>query len=138
MASKSGNSLGGKGWGGPARGPGRGSHRAAPITQDNAAIMGHRTGTPEALVRRRRRRYQREQYLDVISEIALHGEAEANRLNAADKMLDRIEGKPKQSVDMTTAGQPVGYFNGPPVAQSIEEWEHWAKADANISKPETG
>lgn len=55
--------------------------------------------------------------------IARGGESEANRLNAADKVLDRLGGKPKQQTDITTGGERIGYvIPAPPESPDAETW----------------
>lgn len=127
----------GPGWGGPAKGAGNGKH-APRITVENAREMGARKDTPESRAKAHETRLRKEEFLEILAEIARHGDAEANRMNAADKVLDRLIGKPKQALDMTTDGKPMGYFSGPPVAKTMEEWEEWAKADAESRKNEAG
>lgn len=63
--------------------------------------------------------------LAIQIEIARNGETESNRLNAADKVLDRLGGKPRQQTDVTSGGERLQSYVMivPPEADSVEEWE---------------
>lgn len=59
----------------------------------------------------------------VLYHVALQGEAEQSRINAADKLLDRIEGKPVQRQDVTSKGERMGYvMTAPAEAEDAEAW----------------
>ena len=86
----------GAGWGGPARGAGNGNSRSV-ITPENTADLAALHGTPEVEAKRARRIATAEELKGVLSEIALDGDApHLARIQAADKMLNRIEGMPVQ------------------------------------------
>lgn len=97
--------------------------------------MSERGNSERAKEKRRRTALRKEEFLEILADIARHGDGEANRVNAADKVLDRLIGKPKQAVDVTTDGRPMGYVNVPPVAKTMEEWEAMAKAEEAERQP---
>lgn len=86
--------------GGQIFGPGKasnGSGRAAPITPETAPTMQALHGTPEAEAKRERRIASAQELKGVLSDIALDdGAIPVARIQAADKLLDRLEGKPVQ------------------------------------------
>lgn len=61
--------------------------------------------------------------LGVQIEIARTSSFEGNRLTAADKVLDRLRGKPKQQTDITSNGERIGYvIEAPAEAPDAEAW----------------
>jgi hypothetical protein len=55
--------------------------------------------------------------------LAFNAEAEAVQLSATNSALDRLMGKPQQSVDMTTNGETLGYvIAAPPEVPEADEW----------------
>ncbi|HEV7457332.1 MAG TPA: hypothetical protein VGN96_11215 [Roseococcus sp.] len=59
----------------------------------------------------------------VLYYVALKGEGEAARINAADKLLDRIEGKAVQRQDVTSKGERLGYvITAPAEAEDADAW----------------
>lgn len=59
----------------------------------------------------------------VLYQVALAGEAEAVRVNAADKLLDRLEGKAVVKQDVTSKGERIGYvIPAPPEAEDAAAW----------------
>ena len=88
----------GAGWGGPARGAGNGNSRSV-ITPENTADLAALHGTPEAEAKRARRIATAEELKLNLTTIALYGEIETNRMNAAVHLLNRIEGMPTQRLN---------------------------------------
>ena len=96
----------GTGWGGPAKGAGRGSPRA----QDDPALQYRGGNTPKsekALAQARSRAEQAELVKDEMLDIALHSPVPADRIQAGRAFLDRVEGTPVArqmniNVDATT------------------------------------
>jgi hypothetical protein len=89
----------GPGWGGSAKGTGK-PGKAPKITTETASEMGQRAHTPEAEAKRERRIASAEELKGVLTEIALDdGALPMARIQAADKLLDRIEGKPTQTLN---------------------------------------
>lgn len=86
----------GAGWGGPAKGSGNGSERQAFGDETNA--QGHSKATPISEGNRRAlRSEQAESMKDLLVTIATDvGQPGAVRVAAADKFIDRIEGKAVQ------------------------------------------
>ena len=88
------------GWGGSAGGAGSKRAKAPPITEPKAAAS--RAHTPAANAKRQATIASAEQLKCVLSEIALNENGpDMARIAAADKLLDRIEGKPTQSINAT-------------------------------------
>ena len=84
--------AGGPGWGGAAKGQGNGSPpgdlvQALAARSDPVAMM-------TAAERRERDERWAEEMLGVLHSVATRGEAEQSRVIAADKLLDRLQGKP--------------------------------------------
>lgn len=101
----------GEGWGGPANG------KAEPVPLDQ---VRHLRWDPENLARKAE---VEAEMLGVLYAIAHDGDAEAVRVNAADKMLDRLQGKPVQRQDHTSKGERIGYvIPAPPEAEDAETW----------------
>jgi hypothetical protein len=91
----------GAGWGGPAKGAGtrfvkgevhplQGKGRTAAVLADKAVVS--------------------EQMRQVLYGIALDGENDHARIAAADKLLDRLEGKPIARSDLTSGGEKMATF----------------------------
>ena len=102
--------AGGKGWGGPAKGKG-----AAPLFTSDAQP------SPDAKVAgREARAAMRERLEEVRMEVAetyieaLRNGDPAQKLAAADKILDRLDGKPPQAI--------TGADGGPQVTRMVYEW----------------
>ena len=113
----------GEGWGGDARGTGT----RPPLSSD-----------PADQRRRWELRFdekhqaQKEQVAaemrGILYEIATGAPETLARLNAADKLLDRIEGKPVQKSDITSGGNRLGYvIAAPQEAADAEEWANQHK-----------
>lgn len=110
--------AGGEGWGGPAKGASVSRLREAGDPESDAVRALSRD--PEHLAFKEALQAN---MLAVQIEIARAGEAEANRLNAADKVLDRLGGKPKQQTDITSAGERIGYvIEAPAEAPDADAW----------------
>lgn len=93
--SKSGIPAGGEGWGGPANGGGN----TKPFEEANIAPLMRRAN-PEAYRELMADKDElRTQMTGVIVEVALTSENDIARANAADKVLDRLDGKPGQRID---------------------------------------
>lgn len=87
----SGMPAGGEGWGGEANaGKASGKARLKPGAHTAAAIEAKESRAAEMR--------------DVLHAIALRGEAEANRLNAAFKLHTLLEPMPKQEIEATGSG----------------------------------
>lgn len=96
----SGIPAGGPGWGGPANGRGSDKPAAPPIADPKAAAAA--AHTPQAEAKRRASIASAEELKGVLSDIALNDKApDMARIAAADKLLDRIEGKPVQKTELT-------------------------------------
>lgn len=91
MARSSGTRIGrGRGVGGPASGPGwGGDKRGAGTTVRFSADDEHRGAHTVDAIEAKRARVAR--HLDNIEHIALHGEHEANRLNASKAVIDILD-----------------------------------------------
>jgi hypothetical protein len=91
---------GGKGWGGEAKGA-----STSRITADahGEAIRALRWDKDNAA----QKEQVAAQMRHVLYDVALNGDAETARINAADKLLDRIEGKPKQHLEHTVRDVPA-------------------------------
>ena len=101
----------GKGWGGAAKGAGTKAPVAAvqPLSND-AAYMANKDQAAE-------------QMRAVLYGVAISGDNEHARIAAADKLLDRLEGKAVQRQDVTSAGERIGYVIAAPAeSESVDEW----------------
>ena len=107
----------GPGWGGPAKGAS--TSRIKPGDPDGITALRH---DPDNLaVKAERRRKALQFYEDVLDDPSQHTQ---NRLVAADKLLDRIEGKPLARQDVTTKGERIGYVVAAPEEdESPEAWQ---------------
>ena len=107
----------GAGWGGPARGAS--SSRIKPGDPDGIQAMVNDPDV-KALADARRLKVM------AFYERVVDDEAETtpNRLNAGDKLLDRIDGKPMQRQDVTSKGEQIGYvIAAPEEDESPEAWQ---------------
>lgn len=116
----------GAGYGGPANGAGHGaaSIMTAPQFQPGAS------GNPGGVLGERKARMQAKAY-DVL-EAAMDDPDARVRVTAADKALDRIEGKPTQKVVTPETG-PEWFIAGEIEAESVEEWT--AQASLATARP---
>lgn len=78
---------GGKGWGGPAKG--------ASTSRVNDEVRALRWDKDNLAQKEEIAAQMRH----VLYDVALNGDADASRINAADKLLDRIEGKATQRLE---------------------------------------
>ena len=111
----------GAGWGGPAKGAAE-LRPLAPKGDPYSDAVRDLSHAPDVLANAEQ---VKAQMRAVLYQIALAGEAEAVRMNAADKLLDRLEGKPVQRQDLTSKGERIGYVIAAP--QEAESSEAWAK-----------
>lgn len=99
----------GKGWGGPAKGA---SASRIDAGEAGDAIRAQRWDPAKladaAAVEA--------EMMGVLYTHALGAENEHARIAAADKMLDRLKGKPKQATDVTSGGAPITIITGVPRA----------------------
>jgi isocitrate/isopropylmalate dehydrogenase len=85
---------------GKGHGPGSKKPAAPQITSETAASMAAIAHTPEAKAKREAKIATAEELKGVLSDIALDDAAlPMARIQAADKLLDRIEGKPTQTLN---------------------------------------
>jgi len=95
MPRRKGNGVGkGEGWGGPPKGPGSGSERHTFA----GAGPGRGNYTKEGEARLERQTRHAEEMKELLYELAHGGVREETRMNAAEKLLNRIEGLPVQRV----------------------------------------
>ena len=92
----------GAGWGGPAKGAS--TSRIKPGDPDGIAAMSR---NPAVMADKAE---AAEQMRNVLYGIALDGENEHARIAAADRLLDRLEGKPLARNDLTSGGEKVATF----------------------------
>lgn len=107
----------GAGWGGPAKGAS--TARIKPGDPDGIQAMSN-DAEVKALADARRLKVM------AFYERVVDNEAETtpNRLNAGDKLLDRIDGKPMQRQDVTSKGEQIGYvIAAPEEDESPEAWQ---------------
>ena len=105
----------GKGWGGQARGAS--ASRIKPGDPDGIAARAH---DPAVIADKA---VAAEQMRNVLYGIALTGENDHARIAAADKLLDRLDGKAVQRQDVTSGGERIGYVIAAPAeAESVDEW----------------
>lgn len=94
----------GPGWGGPAKG----ASTASGNMQWSRGMrhLESATDTEKAFreANRLRRAALRERMMNVLETIAETSDSDMARLSAADKVLDRLDGKPKQTVASTVSG----------------------------------
>ena len=141
-----GHAARGAGWGGAARGNG-GDRPAFGTFPEDVRKLGTETSAaaahnPEiAAMLADRKRWDEEQERQAMAFYATKmrddGEPTANRLIAADKLLDRIKGKPSQTVAQTTQnlgadGKPV---DPPDTRRPIAELITEAQARAAAQRP---
>jgi hypothetical protein len=107
------------GWGGPPKGAGRGGPRRSFAKGHTQGFVSgrpetfayhSRLGDPEKMAEAGKRAAEKEarieQMIQVWGDIALNGEAEMARIIAAEKLYDRVDGKPvakKRNESRTTA-----------------------------------
>jgi hypothetical protein len=114
----------GAGYGGPAKGAGTGGP-AVPFTADSPTRGpgAHlENGDPDEQAyrqqRQREKRALRQKMMAVLEEIASSGDQPGStRAMAADKVLDRLDGKPKQQTELT------GADGGAIVTEVIYRWD---------------
>ena len=108
----------GAGWGGPARGASTSRlSTSGDIYSDQVRALrfdGEHMARKEAVAAQMRA---------VLYAVAIEGEAEAVRVAAADRLLDRIEGKPKQALDATLRQAPMVLH----VPDEEPDHDAWAK-----------
>jgi hypothetical protein len=63
--------------------------------------------------------------MDILDRAMDEGDTWQVKIMAADKMLDRIEGKPVQKV-VTPENAPSWFIQGEPEAESVEQWTELA------------
>lgn len=61
--------------------------------------------------------------IEALVEVASGGDSDAARVSAANALLDRGYGKPKQSVDHTSNNQTISGVLVVPADKTEEEWE---------------
>ena len=111
----------GSGWGGPARG----AEPRAETIQTRAPFdgtTGHEYGEGHLGARKAARQAKA---MDILDRAMDEGDTWQVRIMAADKMLDRIEGKPVQKV-VTPDSAPSWFIQGEPEAESVEAWTDMA------------
>lgn len=108
--------------------------RGPPACPGNKSNRGNRLGRKASGARKAARDARAEQMLDVLAEIARHGETEFLRLHAADKVLDRLMGKPKAAVPLNVRKKRQAHSDGPPIAETMEEWMAMVKAEEEARK----
>jgi hypothetical protein len=112
----------GAGWGGPASGGNSLKNTDDPATQRRRSMLrfdGEHQARKEEVAAEMR---------GVLYDIATEAPETMARLNAADKLLDRIEGKAVQKSDITTKGDRLGYvIAAPQEAADAEEWANQHK-----------
>lgn len=91
----------GPGWGGPAKGAG------TRYVKGEVQPLQGQGRTPAVLADKA---VAAEQMRQVLYGIALEGENDHARIAAADKLLDRLEGKPLARSDLTSGGDKVTTF----------------------------
>ena len=110
----------GKGWGGEAKGA-----SAAPESIQTApAFQPGVSGNPMGLLGERKARMQAKAY-DVL-EAAMDDPDNRVAVMAADKALDRIEGKPTQKVVTPDSG-PEWFIAGVVEAEDMDAWQDQAR-----------
>lgn len=116
----------GAGWGGPAKGAS--TTRLKPRGDAESDRIRTEMHSHAAWTQERRERVadeMRDLYYGVAKDDA---EPTPNRIAAADKLLDRIEGKAVQRTDVTSKGERMGYvIEVPPEAPDVETWERQAR-----------
>lgn len=109
--TRHGNGGGGKaGWGGPAKGPGNGNPRKSFDENTPRPGRGHFSIAGEARVDRESRHM--EEMKEILYDAAHDAENETNRLLAAEKLMNRIEGMPIHKV-LSAATDPTSMMNLP-------------------------
>lgn len=116
----------GAGWGGPAKGAGApvrppfepGNPTRVTMTFAEARAMNGDKPSKHAM-RKALDEQRAEEMRQLLYDIATKGEAEANRLNAATKLLDRIEGMPvaKQQIEVK---RPIEEMTEAELASAID------------------
>jgi hypothetical protein len=87
---------------------GRPGNPATPETRVESAEARKKAHTPEAEEKRRATIAGREECLRMLTQIMRDSGYETARMNAAVHLLDRIEGKPRQAVEMSGKdGDPI-------------------------------
>ena len=71
--------------------------------------------------------------MQILDDAMDKGDTWQVKIIAADKMLDRIEGKPVQKV-VTPENAPSWFILGEPESESVEAWT--AQADLAAAKPQ--
>ena len=94
----------GAGWGGPAKGASK--SRLKPRGDAESDRIRREQNSKSAPIVQRREAVA-EEMRQVLYDLALKAEAETVRANAADKLLDRLEGKPVQKQDVTSGGEKL-------------------------------
>lgn len=109
---------GGKGWGGPAKGAS--TSRLAPAGDeysDHIRALSRDPAHAEA------KAPLRELAMRTWVEVCQASESDAARVTAAEKLMDRLDGKARQHTDLTTKGERLGYvITAPAEAEDAEAW----------------
>lgn len=109
----------GAGWGGPAKGA-----STAPASIQTAPPVGPETN-PSGLMGDRKAQ-RRERAMAILDAAMEEGDSWQVRVMAADKMLDRIEGKPTQKI-VTPESGPEWFIAGVPEAEDMDAWQDQAR-----------
>ena len=110
----------GKGWGGPAKG----ASTAPESIQTAPQFAPGVSGSPGGVLGERKARMQAKAY-DVL-EAAMDDPDNRVAVMAADKALDRIEGKPTQKVVTPDSG-PEWFIAGVVEAEDMDAWQDQAR-----------
>ncbi len=106
----------GDGWGGPAKGA-----SASRIRRGDPGGIQAMSNDAEIKARQAERA---EELKDHLYHLALKAERQETQLAATVACLDRIEGKPLQRQDVTSAGERIGYvIAAPEEDESPEAWQ---------------
>lgn len=89
----------GEGWGGPVRGELPRGEKAPDFQPGNRAAEGYTQDIRDNV--RRSNEERAERLRDHLEHLAFCAESENTRTTATDKLLDRLEGKARQSVEVT-------------------------------------
>ena len=108
--------AGGYGWGGPAKGAHRNLAPAGDEYSDAVRALANDPKVQEA------KAPLRELAMSVWVEVC-RDVAHPQRVVAAEKLMDRLDGKAKQQTDITSGGDRLGYVIAAPTeAADAEEW----------------
>ena len=109
--------AGGHGWGGSAKGAH--DHRQAPAGDEYSDHVRALARDPKhAEAKAPLRELAMTVWVEVCKDVA-----HPQRVVAAEKLMDRLDGKPKQQTDITSGGDRLGYVIAAPTeAADAEEW----------------